>query len=247
MMGRTHSLSGAAGWLGGCAGLAALGQPVSASTVIVGSLVSAGFALLPDVDHPQSTIARTVGPLTRLLATGVAAVSSRVRIASCDHCERRRGRGGHRALTHTAVFAVALGLVATLAGWLAGATAGLIVVWLSTGLAARAMLSRRQRGAFGAVMLASFATLAVHVTAGPSWWWIGVPVAWGTFAHSLGDAATKYGAPLAWPLRIAGCRWARLGTPDWARFRTGGGVEQVVWVLLLIGSVGGFGYSIAAG
>jgi membrane-bound metal-dependent hydrolase YbcI (DUF457 family) len=149
-------------------------------------------------------------------------------------------------VTHTALFAVALGLVAGVAGWLAGPRAGLPVVWVATGLAARAMLTRRQRGTLGAVLLASFVTVAVYVTAGPSWWWIGVPVAWGTLAHSLGDAVTKHGAPLVWPWRIRGCRWARVGTPGWLRFRTGGLVERAVWVLLLVGAVGGFGYVFGA-
>jgi membrane-bound metal-dependent hydrolase YbcI (DUF457 family) len=246
-MGRTHALSGGAGWLASCAVLTAVGHAPHASTVIVGGLISAGFALLPDVDHPQSTIARTLGPVTGLISVGVSAGAVRLRVASCSHCADRPARGGHRQVTHTAVFAVALGLVVGVAGWLAGARAGLPVVWIATGLAARAMLTRRQRGALGAVLLASFVTAVVYVTAGPSWWWIGVPVAWGTLAHSLGDAATRYGAPLVWPVRIRGCRWARVGTPGWARFSTGGLVERAVWVLLLVGTVGGFGYVLGAG
>lgn len=247
MMGRTHALSGGAGWLAGCAALTVVGHAPSASTTMVGALVSAGFALLPDVDHPSSTIARTLGPVTRLVASGVAAGAGRLRVASCGHCAARPGRGGHRAVTHTALFAATLGVLASLAGWLAGGRAGLVVVWLAVGLAARAMLNRRQRGTLGAVLLATFVTAAVHVAADVSWWWVGAPVAWGTLAHSLGDAATRSGAPLWWPLRIGGCRWRAVGSPRWARFRTGGLVERGVFALLLVGSLGGFGYVIAVG
>lgn len=244
MMGRTHSLSGAAGWLAGCAGLTAAGHPQPATVVTVGAVVSAGMALLPDIDHPGSTIARTLGPLTRLIAYGVAAGADWLRGASCDHCGGH-DRGGHRALTHTGVFAIALGGLCALAAW-AFPAAGLVVVWVAAGLSARALLSRRQRGTLGAAGLATAVTLLVWAVGTPGWW-VGVPVAWGTLAHSLGDAATKSGAPLVWPLRLRGCRWHALGTPRWARFRTGGGVERFLFVVLLVGSVFGLGFVLAVG
>lgn len=247
MLGRTHALSGAAGWLGGCVALAAAGHPPAGSTAVVGAIVSAGFALAPDIDHPLSTIARPLGPVTRLTARAVAAAAGRLRAVSCDHCEQRPFRGGHRAATHTAAFAAAAGWAATVGGLLAGAYVGLAVVWVAAGLAARAMLSPKQRGTLGAALLATLITGAVAVTVGPSWWWIGLPVAWGVLAHSLGDAATKSGAPLAWPLRIRGCRWQALGTPRWLRFRTGGIAEQGIWALLAVGSVAGTGYLLALG
>jgi membrane-bound metal-dependent hydrolase YbcI (DUF457 family) len=247
VLGRTHALSGAAGWLGCCTALAAAGHPPAGSIAVVGALVSAGFALAPDIDHPQSTIARTLGPITRLAARAVARLAGGLRAASCDHCGRLPSRGGHRAATHTVVFAAAAGWAATAAAVLFGAPAGLVAVWLATGLAARAMLSPRQRGTLGAVTLATLITAAVAVMTGPSWWWIGLPVAWGTLAHSLGDAATRSGAPLAWPLRIRGCRWQPLGTPRWLRFRTGGPAEQGIWAALAVGTAAGTGYLLALG
>lgn len=245
-MGRTHTTSAAAGWLAGCATATAVGWTPSTTAVIVGALVAAGSALLPDIDHPQSTISASLGPITGIIAWLVAAGGAWLRGASCDHCRQRRDGGGHRMVTHTVVFALGVGLAVTAAGWAFGSSAGLPVVWMATALTARVMLTRRQRGAFGAVAAACLVTAAVGGTAAASWWWIGLPVAWGTLAHSLGDAATLSGAPLAWPLRVAGCRWTRIGTPRVLRFRTGGGVEQVVWVLLAVGSVGAAGY-LAAG
>ncbi|RKR92738.1 LexA-binding, inner membrane-associated putative hydrolase [Micromonospora pisi] len=242
MLGRTHALSGATGWVAGCAAATAVGAAPSMQVMVVGGLVSAGMAIFPDIDHPQSTIARTLGPVTGLVARGIAAGASRLRSASCDHCATGRRKGGHRQLTHTALFALALGGLVSLAGWLAGARVGLVVVWVAVGLAARVLLSRRQRGTLGAVLIASVVTAAVAVTTEMPWWWLGGPVAWGTFAHSLGDAATKYGAPLWWPARIRGCRWARVGMWEPLRFTTGDTVERVVWWFLLFSSIGGTSY-----
>jgi len=248
MMGRTHALSGAAGWITGCAALTAAGHTPDLRTVAFGSAIAAGHALLPDIDHPGSTIARSLGPVTRIVAAGVHRFAAWLRTASCGHCRRRPDRGGHRAVTHTGLFAFAAGLCAGLLGWLSGWVAAAFVVGLSAALAVRAMTSRRQRGAFGAAAAGLLSGGALWVTSADvaSWWWIGVPVAWGTLAHSLGDAVTKSGAPLLWPVRVRGCRWWGVGTPRWMRFRTGGGVERVVWVLLLVGAVGGFGCLVVA-
>lgn len=244
MMGRTHALSGAAGWITGCATLAATGHPPGLRTVAFGAVIAAGHALLPDVDHPGSTIARSLGPATRLIASGVHRSAAWLRLASCQHCRRRPDRGGHRAITHTGVFALAAGSCAALLGGAAGWVAAATVAGLSAALAVRAMTTRRQRGTFGAAIAGLVAAGMLWLTAPDStaWWWIGAPVAWGTLAHSLGDAVTKSGAPLLWPIRVRGCRWWGVGSPRWLRFRTGGGVEQVVWVLLLAGTVGGSGY-----
>jgi membrane-bound metal-dependent hydrolase YbcI (DUF457 family) len=237
MMGRTHALSGAVGWLGGCAALTVVGFAPSPAVVVGGAVVSAGAALLPDVDHPGSTVARTLGPITGLLATGVAYGAATLRAASCRHCASGPDRGGHRAATHTILFAVVLGAALCAVGWLAGMWAGLVVVWGASGLAARCVLSRRRRGAFGAILVATFATGAVVVVPHPGWWWVGLPVAWGCVAHCLGDALTVSGCPLWWPLRIRGCRWRAVGSPWVLRFRTGGVAEVVVWWVLVVGGV----------
>lgn len=242
MMGRTHTLSGAVGWLGGCAALTAAGVAPSPTVVVVGAAVSAGAALLPDVDHPGSTIARTLGPVTELLSAGVAYGAAVLRTSSCQHCDAGPDRGGHRAVTHTVLFAVALGAVLCVAGWLFGPWAGIPVVWLASGLAARSLFTRRQRGMFGAVLIASFAAVAVLVMPHPGWWWIGLPVAWGCVAHCFGDALTISGCPLWWPLRIRGCRWRAVGSPRILRFRTGSLAEVVVWWLLWAGGVAAFGW-----
>src|SRR6185437_10612610 len=88
MLGRDHALSGAFAF-------AALGPTlhVSGTHLAAGVLLTAGAGVLPDIDHPDSTIARSFGFLTEGFAWVVARIS-----------------GGHRHGTHSlagvAVFAV---------------------------------------------------------------------------------------------------------------------------------------------
>ncbi|MEU3452205.1 metal-dependent hydrolase [Micromonospora sp. NPDC006766] len=248
MLGRTHAVSGAAGWLAGCAGLAAAGCPPSGYAVAVGAVVAAGTALIPDIDHPESTIAHTLGPVTQVTAEGVQALSGWLLGRSCRHCAARPPRGGHRGLTHTGVFAVLVGVLAGVAGWLAGPAGGLTVVWIGTGLAVRAVLPYRQRRrhvAFAVTVLVT-AAAAAFAPAPVSWWWVGVPAGWGTLAHTLGDGCTLSGVPLAWPWYVRGCRWTHLGIPHALRFSTGHTSERVVWWGLVVCGLACAGY-LAAG
>ncbi|MEU7802587.1 metal-dependent hydrolase [Micromonospora arborensis] len=137
-----------------------------------------------------------------------------------------------------------------MAGWRFGAAAGVPVVAVSAALACRGLLTpRRRRGWLGIMVVAVAVAVAVGATlaeGGPGWWWLGLPAAWGSFAHCVGDAMTLSRCPLWWPLRVRGCRWQPVGSPRWMRFRTGSGVEQVVWVVLLLGSVAAGTYLVSA-
>ncbi|GIE76545.1 membrane protein [Actinoplanes philippinensis] len=259
MLGKSHALSGGVGWLAGSALAAAAGHAPPAVAVVAGAAVSTGMALLPDLDHPESTVARTLGPLTRILAGAVSIGAASLRSASCRHCLTGRGRGGHRGITHTAVGAVVLGLAVGVLCALTVPSVGLWVVGLSVWLAAHAALSSRTRArigdmllpgrfrrlgkgahrfaaAVGAVLVAVVFVAAIQDRAG-SWWWLGLAVFWGCLAHSLGDALTFSAVPLLWPARIRGCRWTPVGTPRWMRFRTGSPAETVVvWLMAAAGA-----------
>ncbi|REF98137.1 LexA-binding, inner membrane-associated putative hydrolase [Asanoa ferruginea] len=249
MMGKSHALSGAVGWLGGCAGLVAAGHPVGPVAVVAGAVVSSGFALLPDIDHPGSTVSRTLGPVTRLISRSVSDAAGAFGKATCDHCDRRPGQGGHRLITHTVPFALAVFAIAALAGRVWGVTTSVVIVgfavWLATHTALRpntraeiidALIPGQVRGkrarkyaaALGSLVAAAVVALAVREVAEPgaSWWWVGLAAGWGTLAHSLGDSLTHWGSPLFWPARIRGCTWRTVGTPRWMRFRAGGAVER---------------------
>lgn len=106
MMGHTHWMAGAAGWLAVSA--AAQLQPREAA---LGAAVSAVFALGPDIDVQGSDAARCLGPVTGALSWAV-----------------EKAGGGHRQVTHsllgTGLFAGAAFGLAVGAGWpvwLAGA------------------------------------------------------------------------------------------------------------------------------
>ncbi|TDC01692.1 hydrolase [Micromonospora fluostatini] len=263
MMGRSHALSGAVAWLAVCAGWreatdAGLVDTAPGGVVVAaGAAVAAGYALLPDIDHPDSTIARSLGPVTRGLARVTAAGSAALRRIGCAHCERRPDQGGHRALTHTALFAAAAGAtVAALASW-GGPAAGLPAAGVGAWLAARCALSGRLRyravsallhgvaqpvryhlaGALPILLALVFvAALALLTPTGTSWGWTGLAAGVGVLTHSLGDALTRAGAPLLWPARIRGCRWRAVGSPRALRIVTGGAGEKVI--VAMIGVVG---------
>src|SRR6266545_1864406 len=93
MMARSHALLGAAGWLAAAPVASdAVHQPIDLPTLAASTLVCAGAALLPDLDHHDGLIANSLGPPTRLLARGVSRVS-----------------GGHRHVTHSLLFGLLAG------------------------------------------------------------------------------------------------------------------------------------------
>lgn len=234
-MSGTHSLSGAVAWLGVCAAAGPVaGLHPTWVHVGAGALIAAGAAILSDVDHPSSRAARSLGPLSRILARVVSWISDAVRDSTCGCC-RTRGTHGHRTLTHTVLFALATGAGVCAAGWQWGLPAVAIVVGIAVGLGVLGLAGKRT-GRIGAIALGTGAGLAVwHLAPDVGWWWLGLPVTLGVLAHLAGDAITHHGVPLAWPIKVRGCRWRRLGTPEWMRFKTGGVVEAVVGVLLLAG------------
>lgn len=235
MLGRSHALSGAAVWLSGCAAATSVGVVVPPVAVVAGAVVSAGAALLPDLDHLEATAARSLGPVTGGVAWLVSRISDTVRDRTCGCCATAT-RSGHRTLTHTAVFAVALGAVAAVLGALAGRTAVAVVAGLLAALGTVGLT----RGRWRRLAIPAGLAAAGAVTAAPaagSWWWLGAAVTVGCVTHSLGDGLTLSGVPLLWPARIRGCRWFACRPPRGLRFRTGGVVERwavtpALWVVL---------------
>src|SRR5262245_59154246 len=103
MMGRTHALTGVlAGLLvGRAAGLDTLPElaPFAVTT--------AGYALVPDLDHPSSSATRILGPITGLLSRALRGASAWVYARTKGPADEPHGT--HRHLTHTFVFALLLG------------------------------------------------------------------------------------------------------------------------------------------
>ncbi|GGP83842.1 metal-dependent hydrolase [Streptosporangium pseudovulgare] len=220
MMGHTHALTGAVAWLGVAPTLAALplltessrfvdaGVMVNALTpaeFIAGTLVCAGAAMLPDLDHPSATIAQTFGPVTWVLSKAVAWLS-----------------GGHRNATHSLVFAVAVGFGAH---YLANTypIGRDILVALLIGLAIRAV------GIGVPGNKAASAMVDIGLTAGlfivfrsyhVGYAWLGLAVGIGSLIHVVGDCCTEKGCPVLWPIRA---RWV---LPWKIGIKTGRAFEQ---------------------
>lgn len=192
MMGTSHATSGALGWLLiGPAIAGVLASPLEGKEIVAGALVTAGAALLPDLDHPNATIAYALGPVTQVLARGVNLVA-----------------GGHRQATHSLLFALFAGVATTaLVKW--SATAALLIAWFMIALALRALhiVPPRTGHNIKGLVIAIEATIIVWAMAKflpGDWWWLGVAVGLGSLLHLFGDCLTPEGVPFFWPLKWRG-------------------------------------------
>jgi len=187
-MGPTHALSGAVAWLAAVPLLQSTellrehAVQLSPGQIAAGTVVCAGAAMLPDIDHHDGTIANTFGPLTKVLCRVVGKVS-----------------GGHRQATHSLLFAVGAGYGA---GWLAAhhepvwwAVLFLLVGLGLRGLGVRIGVNDNHTGLLNAVAAAGI----VHWMHDIDMAWAGYAVALGCAVHVLGDCCTPRGCPVLWP------------------------------------------------
>lgn len=224
MMGRTHALTG---WCAGLAVAPAVGVTTLAQ-VLVFAATTAGFALLPDLDHPGARASKLLGPVTGALSWLLRKASAGLyQLTKGPRDERRTGT--HRHLSHTVLFAAAMG-GATAAGTAAGGP------WVVVGVVVFGLLLAQD--ALGDWLLPV-------AGGGVVWWvyenspdvlgqlgavsgWLGIAVALGCFTHCLGDSLTESGCPFLFPVPIAGETWYELRPPKWLRFTTGTFVEKRV-------------------
>ncbi|GAB1639578.1 metal-dependent hydrolase [Krasilnikovia sp. MM14-A1259] len=225
MLGTTHALTAATGTLTACTLTTLAGHPPTAKTLILGTLITAGAAYLPDIDHPNSTATRLLGPLTRTLhwatTAGCTAVHRHTR-ATADP----RTTDGHRTLTHTIPAALTAGAITAAACALAGKPAALTVLFLTIALVARSILPTR-RGITALLLAALITAVAGATVSDCNWTWLGAAITWGWLSHCLTDALTTAGAPLLWPLPIHGRRWHPIA-PPW-KLTTGSTCER--WII----------------
>jgi membrane-bound metal-dependent hydrolase YbcI (DUF457 family) len=227
MLGRDHALSGALAFTAAAPLVHVTGLHLTA-----GVALTAGAGVLPDLDEPGSTIARTFGFMTGAFAWIVHRIS-----------------GGHRKGTHS-LAGVALLTVASLAAgsWQAGARApggrpelswhlvpaGLVLALLfSAGF--RALRIGGHHGDAAGIALAAVViwkgwdlvlVTPAHVPV------VAVCVAIGMLAHLAGDMCTHHGCPLLYPFS---CHESGL-LPKRARITTNKLAEHwVVSPLLLAG------------
>jgi membrane-bound metal-dependent hydrolase YbcI (DUF457 family) len=221
-MGRTHALTG---WCAGAA-LAPVVGLGSLPGVVVFATATAGYALLPDLDHPGASASRLFGPITGLLCRILRAMSAAAYKATKGPRDED-SPGTHRHLTHTVVFALVLGSAAAIASHTAGrwAVAGIAGFGLLLAVAALGdwLLLLAAGGGYLLDRQVDALTVLQHA-AGP----IGLAVAAGCITHCAGDALTRSGCPFLWPIPIAGETWYEIRPPASLRFRTGGLVERIL-------------------
>ncbi|MGV8847025.1 metal-dependent hydrolase [Tessaracoccus sp.] len=263
-MGPTHAMSGAAGWLAvvaaADAGVAGPGMGVLVGmplpVVAMGAAVCAGAALIPDLDCPGSlslkdgsTVVRAFGIVGEAVGHTMNAVSLLVFNMTRSRHDKTR-ESGHRLLTHTAVFALGLGVLTSLAVSLPGTfTAGgkaystgtalaLLIMWAGLHLSLFGLFdkwAKKQRKKYGLVGVMVISGVLTLVTAqalptgaaGGRFWWLGIAVGFGVAMHDLGDAITRAGVPFLWPVPIHGKRWWEFRLPSPLAIRAGGTFELV--------------------
>lgn len=207
MNGRTHAMIG-----GSIVPIVTLGTGMPLPECTVLAVVSAGFSLGPDIDHPDSTISKSLGHTTHLVFRALSA-SARTMVSSGPdrssvaymkmHFPKRDPM--HRSLTHTLVFTAAMGGYAYLMGHHRVSVA--ILALLSV-LVCRRLLIRRWQQAF--LLGGGFAVVAASLTMPIPADRIALAATAGWLSHVIADACTTSGVPVLWPLKIKGRRWWRL-------------------------------------
>lgn len=190
MMGFSHAVSGAAVWVAVTTTMPGVGiAPLDPLGVLTGAAVCAGAALLPDIDHPSSTVA-TALPGGRVVAGAVSGVT-----------------GGHRGGMHSVLAvigailaAVALSfLVWTPPGWEQQLAVGPAIA-AAVCIAVGTKCLRIARGWFASWTIGALSAAALM------WWfpdqfgWLPACIGLGFVVHLVGDTLTTGGVPWLWPV-----------------------------------------------
>lgn len=185
------------------------------ATVAVGAAVAAGAALVPDLDHPGSTLSRAGGAATQAVSMAVSGLA-----------------GGHRQLTHSIAAVIAAWAAAvwaagrpTVAAWACGTLIGVAVPLLTRSLPRRVRLPVAAGGIPAAVWVGRSITTGTVPLDG----WFPLAIAVGVAAHLAGDWLTVGGVPLLAPLSRRRFSAGLL--------RTGGLLEPLVTTALALAAV----------
>lgn len=177
MMGRDHAMLGAIGGLGLLPFVHGFGLPaLTPASLAVGATLSAGAALLPDMDHPQASPGRTF-PAGRWVAQLV-----------------NKASGGHRHATHSLAGAAVIGGLAWW-GMGQGFRAREVLTFVLVALAVHILFVHRM---WSSLAVAAAVTLAVARWV-PDGRWPAVAVIIGVSTHIAGDMLNPEGCPLLWP------------------------------------------------
>uniref|UniRef100_UPI003F499D6D metal-dependent hydrolase n=1 Tax=Nonomuraea sp. CA-251285 TaxID=3240002 RepID=UPI003F499D6D len=222
--GSTHALSGVTFYAGAAVWLAKSGSAdIGVLQALTLAPIAAGAAMLPDLDHPDATMARSLGWPSRQLARLVSFAG-----------------GGHRGLTHSLAGAALFGLAAHTALTWRDTIPGMV------GLAV--LLALLISSAVRVCRIPGWIDDAIGIALGPALVWLRVPldglplvVAGGCLVHMLGDLPTDRGLPVFWPLP------GRVRLPRALTFKVGGTTEvKVIRRGLGVALVGVLGWAVNA-
>jgi membrane-bound metal-dependent hydrolase YbcI (DUF457 family) len=209
MMGRSHFVSGIVAFE-----VTAEQMHYTPTQAVIGAVVVSSAALLPDIDHPQATVSRTFGPISRGVSLGIAKLA-----------------GGHRRGTHCLL---GIGLLAAIAQGcvmnrhsLPGMVvlSVILILTLAAGVRVLKIPGLIDDLAPIPVVLVVVCTTSIDLTSVP------VALAIGCLAHVVGDCLTNSGCPIFWPLSDARLKFGL--------FRTNGRFERfVVFPLLVVAAIG---------
>lgn len=185
-------------------------QPTGAELALYGAC-SGGYGIIADLDHPQATASRILGPVTQSMAVVINRVS-----------------GGHRKGTHT-VWAAALmvGLV-SVSTLLWGQIVSLAFMFIGLFFAIKLLPFKKYllsgSGELGTALLAVILT-AVAWFYVPDWGFLPWAAGVGILGHMFGDMLTTEGIYPFWGIPKIGHIHLRVPLLG----RTGGFMESVVF------------------
>lgn len=224
MMARGHVASGVLAGVGTSFMVPDLGF----SGLVPWTLAVMGASILPDLDHPGSTVSRMWGPLS----TGVSVSGTKVRVPGISTLVSVLSCG-HRAGTHSVLGVV---LVAVLFAVLAlhpigtgiGTAFGTGLVLSTVGV----LVPGKQTYEYWPINLGISVLVGVGVVLAPvpvlgQYLWLAMAV--GAATHILGDMLTVSGCPLGWPFSSRRYRFLRL--------KAGGKLEPYLIGFFLIAAV----------
>lgn len=171
--------------------------------LVAGTMIAAGAAMLPDIDHPQATLARSLPPVSNAVSHFVHTIA-----------------GGHRKGTHTIWAWLGFSALA----WFAltqinsGPVIGLIFAIFCSLIMLQVLT---EADGLVSLILACILGGAAILATGPDFSWMVEAIFIGYFLHLVGDVVTTEGIPPFWPLPPQ-VRFPILGSTDHWRERGAG-------------------------
>ncbi len=190
MNGTAHFLIGGASTALGLWGAQRLGLPVETGAIVIGAATGAASALIPDIDHPHSTISR--GLPRRFLRVGFTLLLIPLGLALVSFIRESDGTasGLIHSLANTPFYQWGVWIILPPL-FLMGLSFLISHVFGHRGATHSLVFTA------GATLIAMVCCLIFHVS-----WEYGLIFGWGWLSHLLADAITPEGLPsLLWPFK----------------------------------------------